>query len=128
MGNTIWIDVQDRPAAETHEDLSVLHALTEQCDALAKRLGITPPSAFYDYSPLLPEEHASPSWFDANQGLEAMTALHGVLAEDFGRLRWTPDASQRHWPKSLLNELTFCDRILVEAARDARPFRLMIVG
>ncbi|MBK6696049.1 MAG: hypothetical protein IPG50_28140 [Myxococcales bacterium] len=128
MGNTIWIEVRDRPGAETHEDLSVLHALTDQLDALAKRLGVTQPSAFYDYSPLLPvEEHANPTWFDANRGLESMTTLHAVLREDFGSLRWTPDASQQHWPESLLDELTFCERILAEAARDARAFRLMIV-
>jgi hypothetical protein len=52
MGNTIWLEVRDRPGAETHHDLSILHGLTVELDALAKRLGVTPPSDFYDYSPV----------------------------------------------------------------------------
>jgi hypothetical protein len=129
VGNTIWIDVQGRSGAETHEDLAILHALSTPLDALATALGVTAPSAFYDYAALLPvEDDARPSWFDATRGLESMAALQKALGEDFRRLCWTPDASQEHWKESLMNELSFCERILAEASRDARPFRLMIVA
>lgn len=129
MGHTVWIEVQGRPGADTHEDLSILHALADYLDACAKTLGVTAPSAFFDYSSLLPaEDHATPSWFDANRGRESVAALVRALREDFGNLRWSPDASEEHWPDYLLQELTFCEGILAEAARDGQPFRLMVVG
>lgn len=129
MGSTIWIEVDGVPGCETHEDLSVLHALADELDALAKTLGVTEPSAFYDYAALLPvDEREGPEWFDAREGLRAMAALRAALEEDFGRLGWTPDASRRHFPESLLREVRFCERVLSEGARSGRRFRLMIVG
>lgn len=117
MGNAIWIEVQGRPGAETHEDLRALHRLSERLDGMAATLRVTAPSAFFDYSPLFPPEEREPaSWFDSKQGLETVAALRRRLEGD--------DA----WPAALMEELAWCERVLVEAVRDDRPFRLMIVA
>jgi hypothetical protein len=54
-------------------------------------------------------------------------ALRSQLVKDFSALRWTPDASTRHWPQSLLQDLEICESAPTEVVANGWQFRLLIV-
>jgi hypothetical protein len=134
MGHTIWVEAKGRSGSETHNDMSVLKRLDVELDVLAAELGVTKLTEFYDYSQLLEEygdeavDLPDPSWFDSAKGLETVKALREQLAKDFDALKWKPDDSTQHFPKSLLEDLEFCQAVLEEAVARWQPFRLLIVS
>lgn len=133
MGSTIWIEAKGRPGDETHSDLSILKALDKELDVLADKLGVVKLTDFYDYRQLLEEFGddgeglPDPSWFDSAKGLHTVKSLRDLLERDFDALNWKPDDSTRHFPKSLSEDLEFCQTILEEAVARGQPFRLLIV-
>jgi hypothetical protein len=148
MGSTVWIEVEGRPGAETHNDMNVLLQLEKPLDALAEKLGVSKLSSFFDWSVMdaaadaeLPaisgaveleagDGTATPpdaSWSGSASGLAAITALRRRLEEDWDALAWTPERSQQHWAKSLMEDLRFCQTILEDAVETGRRFRLVIV-
>ncbi len=148
MGSTVWIEVEGRLGAETHNDMNVLLRLEKPLDVLAEKLGVSKLSSFFDWSvmdaaadaELLAisgaEEHeagdgtaTSPdaSWFDPAAGLAAIMALRQRLEEDWDALAWTPERSQQHWREGLMEDLRFCQTVLEDAIETGRRFRLVIV-
>jgi len=67
-------------------------------------------------------------WFDSAKGLETVKTLREHLEKDFDALNWKPDESRRHFPRSLLEDLQFCQTILDEAVANGRKFHLLIVA
>ena len=151
MGHTIWVEVHGRPLKETAEDSSTMHRLMEKLDVLAGKLGVRKLSEFYDYSELeeaygdlgedeggdgeeepvseltLTGRQANGEWFDSAIGLDSVRKLRQHLAERFDDLGFTPDRSNAHWPKQLMDDLNHTETILTEAASRGQRFRLLIV-
>ncbi len=133
MGHTIWIEVSGRPESETHRDMSVPLRLDKQLDVLAEKLRVAKVTSFYDYRELIKsygdgtEELPEPVWFDSTIGLATFKALRLGLEANWDALDWRPDKSQQHWPRSLLDDLQFCQSVLEDAVLKGQVFRLLIV-
>jgi hypothetical protein len=118
VSHTLWLETSDG-ATKTggDRDNSIMLRLSESLDALAAQLGVTPLSAFHDYSTVA-REYASElrefeevaatqpeAWYDAVTGLSTVDAINRELQARPESLAFTPDASRRHWRDTLLEEL-----------------------
>ena len=137
MGHTIWIEAKGR-GSETHNDMSVLHAVQKELDDLAGRLGVTKLTAFYDYEALLDYykdevgsddsvEAPGPSWFDSADGLKSVATIRKELEESFDSLKLKSDKPRKHYEQKLLEDLRFCQSVLEKALADGQSFRLLVV-
>jgi hypothetical protein len=147
MGHTIWVDVQGRSENDLPADNSIMLRLEDQLDRLSEKLRVARLSDFYDYSELEAEygefaddaddadaagdgAEGTPSegsWFEPAQALAAVRAVREHLARHPEDLGFTPDASRRHWPDNLMEELTHCQAVLEDAASRGRRIRFLIV-
>jgi hypothetical protein len=133
MGNTAWIDVRGRAGSETHHDMSVLLRLDQRLDVLAVSLGVTKLTEFYDYRELISkhdrddEEIVADQWFDSTSGLATFRALRLFLESNWDAFGWTPDESEQHWRRTLMDDLGFCEKVLEQAVSNEQEFRLLIV-
>jgi hypothetical protein len=133
MGNTAWIDVRGRAGSETHHDMNVLLRLDQRLDVLAVSLGVTKLTEFYDYRELIfgydgdCEQTVSDQWFDSTDGLATFKALRLCLETNWDAFGWTPDESEQHWRRMLMDDLEFCEEVLEQAVLSEQEFRLLIV-
>ena len=141
MGNTIWLQVNDGTTTTGDDrDNSFLLSFKKELDTIAKRLGVTKLSTFYDNGSLREELEAEWSdlrrdaaarrevWFAAGQGHACFAALLQELRRNPGALRFKADKSRSHWPAALMDDLTYCEAALREAAAHGRRFRLLLVA
>jgi hypothetical protein len=147
MGQTIWVDIEGREKGELPDDNSIMLRLAEQLDKLADKLHVTKLTQFHDYSALsaeyadLSEEEiphgkdndphgkaADGAWFDPQGALISVRTLCDHLTQHPEDLGFVPDAGQRHWPATLIQELKRCQAVLQDAAAHGRLFRFLIVS
>ena len=142
MGNTIWIQVQQGGEKTGGErDLSVMLEFQETLDQLANSLGVTPPSAFFDYTAIAqqfledqkeageePMEEMSPEvWSDASDGHRTIAALASSLRDNSSALGGAQDALPKDRLDWLLEEFDHCVSLLERAEREGNPFRFLVV-
>jgi hypothetical protein len=131
VGNTVWLVVEDAESGSIGRDNSILLALHKELDALAGRLGVTRPSAFFDYSTLEEEVGGAPApqpvWSDSSQGLRTVDALLSELRARPESLGFVPNARRQHWPAELLEDLAHCSAGLQAAASRGLRFSFRVV-
>jgi|GEM_PF-2226970 len=155
MGHTIWVELEGQAFDEATEDNSTTLQLMDLLDALAARLGVQKLSDFCDFSeledvyedfddegedldidveeslppqPSLEERQAKGKWFDAAAALQSARQLRQHLTKQFDDLGFKPDRSTSHWPKQLMAELAYIEKMLKDAASQGVPFRFLIVA
>jgi hypothetical protein len=140
VSHTLWLETSDG-ATKTggDRDNSIMLRLSESLDALAAQLGVTPLSAFHDYSTVAREYERElgefegmaatqpDTWHDAATALSTVEAINRELQARPESLAFSSDASRRHWRDTLLEELTYCRARLEDAAKRGLRFRLLVV-
>ena len=125
MGDTIWVDVEDRGPAELPADNSIILRLEKQLAKLSAKLHAPKLADFYAYERGWFQKRR---WFDPAKGLTAINALYDHLDRSPGDLGFEPDASRRHWPELLMKELLECRKALEAAVSKGKKFRFLIVS
>ncbi|MCB1607114.1 MAG: hypothetical protein KDI71_09090 [Xanthomonadales bacterium] len=130
MSEAIYLVLEEEleEAMESGEAKSIARAL-KQLDRTAVEIGVTSLSAFSDggeeeYEELAELEgwdsHRSGSddgWYEANEALETVRALHGYVESD-------PEMFRK--PKSIMSELEQFETILERAAAEGIRFKFEI--
>lgn len=130
MSEAIYLVLESEleEALESGEAKSVARAL-KQLDRVANDIGVVALSAFSeggdeDYEELAEleswESHRSASadgWYEADEALESIRALHGYVESD-------PDEFRR--PKAIMEELAQLETILERAAAEGIRFKFEI--
>jgi hypothetical protein len=125
MGDTIWVDVEGRGPGELPADNSIILRLEENLAKLSSKLGVPKLADFYAYESGWFQKRR---WFDPAKALPTINALHSHLEQAPSDLGFEPDASRKHWPEMLMNELSECRRALEGAAANGKKFRFLIVS
>ena len=125
MGNTIWVDVEDRGPGELPADNSIILRLEKQLARLSSVLNVPTLADFYAYESGWFQKRR---WFEPAKALTAISAIHDHLQHNPGDLGFEPDASRAHWPEMLMKELLECRRALEGAAANGKKFRFLIVS
>ena len=150
MGDTIWVDIQGRAEEDLPPDNSIMLRFEKPLERLSAKLGVAKLTDFYDYSAMEQEladfmdeedadegeaiddtgEEASPqgTWFVPAPALAAVCAIHDHLVQYPEDLGLKPDASRKHWPAELMEELKHCRSVLEGAAAKGRKFRFLVVS
>ncbi len=136
MGNTIWVTFQTdgEPESIAYDHL-LMYALEEELDRLARKLRVTEPTTFYDYSAMAEEyaaEFGVPSkektfWHDAAEGLKTVEALLDHISKNSDLFLFANDAARSHWRSDLIEELKNCQSLLTKAAAENRRFHFAII-
>ncbi len=130
MSETIYLVLEEEleEAVDSGEAKSVARAI-KQLDRIARDIGVVALSAYSDggdddYEELAELEswdtHGSSSddgWFEANEALESVRALHGYVESD-------PDEFRR--PQAIMEELAQLETILERAAAEGVRFKFEI--
>lgn len=125
MGDTIWVDVEDRGPGELPADNSIILQLEKQLATLSSRLNVPKLSEFYAYEN---GWFKKCKWFEPAKALTAINALLKHLEQSPRDLGFESDASRRHWPELLMKELLECRRALEAAIASGKKFRFLIVS
>jgi hypothetical protein len=125
MGDAIWVDVDGRGPGELPADNSIILRLERQLATLSSKLNVPKLADFYVYESRWFQKRR---WFDPEKALTAISALHNHLEHSPADLGFEPDASRRHWPQMLMNELAGCRRALEAAVVQGKKFRFLIVS
>jgi hypothetical protein len=139
VSDTLWLEIRDGATRTGRDrDHSILLRLTSELDSLAARLGVSPLSAFHDFSAVarayaneVGDSEAAAAqpgtWHDAARGLRTVEAILQELWARPQSLAFTPDKSRRHWFDELMRELEDSRGRLENASNRGLTFRLLIV-
>src|SRR6187402_308368 len=104
MGDTIWVDVQDREKAELPADNTMLLKMQSHLQKLAAALKVDPLTDFYGRDGWL----RSAKWLAPATALASVSAIQDRLQSHPEELGFELISSRKHWPQNLMNELQGC--------------------